>query len=240
MIWTIRFKAPASKKNNNHKKSIWNAKPNCRYWKKTTPLQFVRNKKQEQFALADLSEAQALVAAKIELVTTERALAEAERINHLAEMAAEQEAETKAIRTRSTAMTEQQVSADRSAALLEQAETEQKTGELLNDIKAKELATQTKNHHQLIAAENTMSEALIAMKNEQLRLQMLPTVMAEAVKPAQKFDSIKVHHISGLNENSEISTAPVNQTIDAIMKMAVQWPSLIKIGKELKESLQDD
>lgn len=200
-----------------------------------------QKQKEEQAALALLSEARAIVAAKEEFVATERAMAEAEREKRLAEIIAEQEAQASAIRTRISAEAEKQSAADRSAAQLELAKAEQQTRELLNEIKAKELATETEAHRQTILAENEMSDAVIAMKNEQLRLETMPKVLAEAVKPAEKIDSIKVHHVTGLTgEGSDNApSSPVNQTLDTLMSMAVQWPSLKKLGEELKKNLDE-
>lgn len=197
-----------------------------------------QKQKEEQASLALLSEARAIVAAKEEFVATERAVAEAEREKRLAEIVAEQEALASAIRTRISAEAEKQAASDRSAAQLELAKAEQQTRELLNEVKAKELATETDAKRQTIKAENEMSEALLAHKNEQLRLETLPKVLAEAVKPAEKIDSIKVHHVTGLGEGKDSAPAsPVNQTLDTIMSMAVQWPTLKKMGEELKSSL---
>ena len=61
----------------------------------------------------------------------------------------------------------------------------------------------------------------------------------QAVKPAEKIDSIRIHHVGGnLGANSggdggASAKPPVNQAIDSIMEMALQLPALNKIGEEL-------
>ena len=81
------------------------------------------------------------------------------------------------------------------------------------------------------------------MRVARTRLQALPQIVSEMVKPAEKIDSIKIHHVTGLGNNSTgengSSTAkgsdkPVDQhAIDSILDMAVQLPALKRIGQEL-------
>jgi flotillin len=68
------------------------------------------------------------------------------------------------------------------------------------------------------------------------------------VRPAEKIDSIKIHHITGgaLDRGGSggggepgSDRPPVNQALDSIMDMAVQLPALRKIGEELGVSLDD-
>ncbi len=94
----------------------------------------------------------------------------------------------------------------------------------------------------LIDAENKMDERIVAMKIELAKLDTLPKVVAEMVKPAEKIDSIKIYQISGLSQGatgqSGAGGAPaINQIVDSIMGMAVQLPALKKIGEELGMSL---
>lgn len=94
----------------------------------------------------------------------------------------------------------------------------------------------------LIDAENKMDDRIVAMKVDLAKLDALPKVVAEMVKPAEKIDSIKIHQISGLGQGaagqSGAGGAPaVNQVVDSIMGMAVQLPALKKIGEALGMSL---
>ena len=68
------------------------------------------------------------------------------------------------------------------------------------------------------------------------------------VRPAEKINSIKIHHItggaldrSGLSGGGERGgeKPPVNQALDSIMDMAVQLPALRKIGEDLGVSFED-
>ena len=78
------------------------------------------------------------------------------------------------------------------------------------------------------------------------KLEALPRVVAEMVKPAEKIDSIRIHHVGGLggaggagggSAGEGAGRAPVNQALDSIMSMAVQMPALKKLGEDLGMSL---
>ena len=79
------------------------------------------------------------------------------------------------------------------------------------------------------------------MELEKARLEAMPKILAEMVKPAEKITGISVNHISGLGGSSGESAAkpPVAQTIDSIMDMAVQMPALKKIGDAIGVNLED-
>ena len=50
----------------------------------------------------------------------------------------------------------------------------------------------------LVDADNAISEEIVAMKIQLARLQALPEIVAQMVKPAEKIESIKIHQVSGL------------------------------------------
>jgi uncharacterized membrane protein YqiK len=72
------------------------------------------------------------------------------------------------------------------------------------------------------------------MELEMARLQALPKILAEMVKPAEKITGISINQMSGLGrKGGEGSTSPINQTVDAIMDMAVSLPALKKLGESI-------
>ena len=81
------------------------------------------------------------------------------------------------------------------------------------------------------------------MKIALARLEKLPEVVAQMVKPAEKIDTIRIHQVSGLGAAGGAGGGaggdkpPVNQALDSIMGMAVQLPALKKIGEELGVSM---
>lgn len=76
-------------------------------------------------------------------------------------------------------------------------------------------------------------------------LTMGKVALSEMVKPAEKIDSIRVNHVSGLGTGSGEggSTAgsdagsPVNTAVKAIMDMAVGLPTLNKLGEQISAGL---
>ena len=101
------------------------------------------------------------------------------------------------------------------------------------------MLAQSEGERALIEAENARSEPLNRMKLEQYRLDKLPGIVAEMMKPAEKIESIRIHQITGLSgapgtANSDpASKPPVNQVMDSILGMALQLPALKSIGDSI-------
>ena len=138
---------------------------------------------------------------------------------------------------------------------VEQAKAETDAGVLLRRIRAESEAVRTKaeaerlrllaqseGERAVIDAENSQSDALIRMKLEQYRLDRLPEIVSQMMKPAEKIDSIRIHQINGFGGgapgvpavNSDGSQkAPINQVMDSILAMALQLPALRSIGDSI-------
>jgi len=103
------------------------------------------------------------------------------------------------------------------------------------------LLAQSEGERAVIDAENSRSEALIRMKLEQYRLDRLPEIVSQMMKPAEKIDSIRIHQISGLGGMPGAAAAngdagqktPINQVMDSILGMALQLPALRSIGDSI-------
>ena len=85
------------------------------------------------------------------------------------------------------------------------------------------------------------------MKLEKYRLDRIPEILTQMMKPVEKIDSIRIHQVSGFGAsqgggqgggaaaaggNSDGKT-PVNQVMDSIMGMALQLPALKSIGEQI-------
>ena len=74
---------------------------------------------------------------------------------------------------------------------------------------------------------------------ERYRLDKLPEIVAQMMKPAEKIDSIRIHQVSGLGAapgvagSESASRPPVNQVLDSILGMALQLPALKSIGESI-------
>ena len=73
------------------------------------------------------------------------------------------------------------------------------------------------------------------MELEKARLEAMPKIVSEMVKPAEKIKSINVNHVTGLGGTSGTGgpSTPVAAALDSIMDMAVQMPMLKKIGDQM-------
>ena len=116
---------------------------------------------------------------------------------------------------------------------------------------AEELIVKADGQKAFNEEENSLSESMIALRQDANRLKVLPKIVKQMVKLVEKIDSIKIHRISGgaLDRGSSGSAAGegaatgdklvVNQALDSIMDMAVQLPALKKLGEELGVSMED-
>jgi uncharacterized membrane protein YqiK len=135
---------------------------------------------------------------------------------------------------------------------VENAQAETAAQVLLRRVRAESEATNTKaeaerlrmlaqseGERALIEAENARSDTLVRMKLEQYRLDKLPAIVSEMMKPAEKIDSIRIHQVTGLGGASgsglggDANKPPVNQVMDSILGMALQLPALKSIGDSI-------
>ncbi|MFK7755077.1 MAG: flotillin family protein [Sedimentitalea sp.] len=177
---------------------------------------------------ADAARVDAVRAA--EAVETARAMAESERRSELTRISAEAEAKTAALRAAIAAESDKATAKDKAAARREEAEAD----------KAVKIA-QADAARARIEAENARSEALVAMELEMARLEAMPKIVGEMVKPAEKIKSINVNHVTGLGGSGSDTgpKSPVASAMDSIMEMAVQYPMLKKIGDQMGVSLDE-
>ena len=178
------------------------------------------------------TEAQAARADEIkaeEQVETARETAAAEREKALALIRAAEQSEVDDIRVRSEVGTLVSMAEAQARATLDRANAEKD-----------ELLARAEGTAALINAENTQSPALMGLKLDQARVQALPGIVEKMMKPAEKIDSIRINHITGLGPGSrdgEGATGgdgtPVNQVIDGMLQLALQLPAVKKLGEEV-------
>ena len=167
---------------------------------------------------------EAVVEAEEGLATT-RQLAEAERRRKLALMAAEQQAEADAARLRIGTEAEQAAAAARAEIGRMEAETDR--------VRAEAAAKGIAAH---VEAENGRSAEARASEIEKARLEAMPRIVEQMVKPAEKIRSINVNHVTGLGQGGGAAKgggSPVSHTLDAILEMAVTLPAMRKLGEQI-------
>jgi uncharacterized membrane protein YqiK len=194
-------------------------------------------------ASADLARAEAAKAT--EAVKTATEVAQADRVKQIALIEAQREAEREATKVRLMAAAQKDAAEDHAAANREEAQGDADAITIRAEAKKSDMLAEAEGRRAITDAENALSEALIEMKVALARLETMPKVLAEAVRPAEKIDSIRIHHVSGLNQGGSGGSgivdgggkAPINQALDSIMGMAVQMPALKKLGDELGLSM---
>jgi flotillin len=101
------------------------------------------------------------------------------------------------------------------------------------------MMAQSEGERALIDAENSRSAALIRLKLEQYRLDAMPEIIAQMMKPAEKIESIRIHQLSGFSGTPGAAgdggggKPPINQVMDSILGMALQLPALKSIGETI-------
>jgi uncharacterized membrane protein YqiK len=189
---------------------------------------------EESKAEAEADDARAAAVKSAESVVTARQLADTERKLEIAGLTARREAQSAGEKIRIAAEAQKASAADRAAVATTEA-----------DARSKAMLAEAAAQRALNEAENLQDDRIVNMKLEMARLEALPKIVAEMVKPAEKIDSIKIHQISGLGSNSQNMSGSsgdksvVNQALESILDMAVQLPALKKIGEELGISVED-
>lgn len=165
-------------------------------------------------AEADLARAEAIRSE--EAIATARQLAEAERAKAVALVAAGRNAEA--------------------------AKVDAEAATIRAEARKKEMLAEADGQKALAAAESAYSDQILAMKVDLARIEAMPKIVAEMVKPAEKIESIRIHQISGLNQGvsngAAVEKPAMAQALDSIMGMAVQLPALRAIGEEISRSLE--
>ena len=169
-----------------------------------------------------------------EAVATAKQVAEAERRKEIAVLAARQDGEIAGMRVRMQAAAEKDAAVDRAKARMEEARADADAMSVRAVARKSDRLAEAEGQRAIIDAENKIDRHIAAMRVDLARLEALPRVVAEMVKPAEKIESIRINHLSGFGGgHGGAGKPPLNQAIDSIMEMAVQMPALRKIGEEL-------
>jgi uncharacterized membrane protein YqiK len=104
------------------------------------------------------------------------------------------------------------------------------------------LTAESEGTKALIAAENSRSGELMRMQLEQYRLDRMPEILGQMLKPAEKIDSIRIHQVTGFGGTTVPGAGagedggarpPLTQVMDSILGMALQLPALKSIGDSI-------
>jgi uncharacterized membrane protein YqiK len=205
-------------------------------------IQVAAKSEEESRARAAADEARAEPVRAAEAVLTARQVAEAERVMVIALLEARKKAESDATRMQLLAAAERAAAADHGAARRETASSEADAQTTRAAARKAELLAEAEGQRALYDAENLLDQRIVGMRVDLARLEALPGILAEMVRPAAKIESIKIHQITGLEgrrfaDDSGGGQTPVNQALDSILGMALQYPALKTLGEEISESL---
>ncbi|MEO0567598.1 MAG: flotillin domain-containing protein [Pseudomonadota bacterium] len=203
-----------------------------------------KKSEEESHARASADTARAEATKAEEAVETARSVAMAERQKQIALIEAQREAERAATRIKVEATAEKDAAQDRAEAVREEAQAEADSLSIRAEAKKTDLLAEAEGRRAIVEAENAITEEIVNMKVALARLEKLPEIVAEMVKPAEKIDTIRIHQVSGLGQGVAGGAGggdkpPVNQALDSIMGMAVQLPALKKIGEDLGVSMDN-
>lgn len=178
----------------------------------------------ETKAAEEASRAKVLLAA--EAVQTDKENAVAERERTLALMRVEKEIAVEEARTRGEAAT-----------LVAKASAQARAVETAAAAEKTRMEAEAQGRSARIAAENEQSDAIIAMRIEERRLDRMPEIMSQMMKPVEKIDSIRIHQIGGAGIGSGASRdgfdGAFGAAMDQILGMAVRLPAMKQMGEEI-------
>jgi len=188
---------------------------------------------EEAHAEAEAIAATAAGAEAEEKVRTIREQAAADREKALALIRATEQAEVDDTRVRSEVASMLAMAEAEAKAMLDRAEAQ----------KAK-LIAEANGRAAVIDAENAQSIELMAMKLDEERIKTLPEVVERMLKPAEKIESIRINHITGMGYSGSDNggggdSGTVNQLVDGVLNMALQLPAVQKLGEEVGMNISD-
>jgi len=130
--------------------------------------------------------------------------------------------------------------ASEAAVLLRRAKAESEATCTRAEAERLRMLAESEGSRALISAENSLSEPVLRMKLEKYRLDRIPEIVSQMMKPVEKIDSIRIHQVSGFGATSGggagdagSGKAPVTQVMDSILGMALQLPALKSIGDQI-------
>ena len=186
---------------------------------------------EEAKAQAEAERARADVVLAQEHVQTERERAMADRSLELALKRVKEEGEVEAAKAETEA-----------GVVIKRAQADSQAVRSRAEAERARLLAESEGTKARIAAENTRTDGLMKLELERYRLERLPEIVSQMMKPAEKIESIRIHQVTGLGAlpgsaasggEGAANRPPVNQVMDSILGMALQLPALKSIGESI-------
>ena len=185
---------------------------------------------EEAKAQAEAERARADVVLAQEHVQTERERAMADRSREIAVKRVQEQGEVEALKAETEA-----------TVVIKRAQADSQAVRTRAEAERLRLLAESEGAKARIAAENTRSDSLTTLELERYRLDKLPEIVSQMMKPAEKIESIRIHQVSGIGATpgaagggaDGASRPVVNQVMDSILGMALQLPALKSIGDSI-------
>ncbi|MGY5450441.1 flotillin family protein [Agarivorans sp. MS3-6] len=155
-------------------------------------IAIAKKSEEESAAQANAAEAEKLMVQKSEAVTTARQVAEANRRKEIEVIDALKEAERDAVGITVQAEAEKKVAQDKSTAILIEAKAEADAKKLRAEADEKVYAVEAAGKQAMYDAENTLRDEQIELQKSLAILKILPELVANAVKPLENIEGIKI------------------------------------------------
>jgi uncharacterized membrane protein YqiK len=192
-------------------------------------IQLAAKHAEEAKAQAEAERARADMVLAQEYVQTERERAMADRSRELALKRVQEEGEVEAAKAETEA-----------AVVIKRAQADSHAVRSRAEAERARLMAESEGNKARIAAENSRTDGLMKLELERYRLDKLPEIVSQMMRPAEKIESIRIHQVTGLNaiggNGSGVDSGarpPVNQVMDSILGMALQLPALKSIGESI-------
>lgn len=157
-----------------------------------------------------------------ESVQTAKDIAAAERARKLAALKVAQENETDDAKVRSQVGT-----------IIAVAKAESEAVQLRSYAERDRLVAEASGRQAQVEAENKQSEAVLRARVEMHKIDKLPEIATQMMKPVEKIESIRINHIGGMGNAGGADGSQFGQALDSILGMSVQLPFMKKIGDEI-------
>lgn len=158
-----------------------------------------------------------------ENVQTAKDIAVAERSRKLTLMKVAQENEADDAKVKSKVGT-----------IISMAKAESEAVQLRSGAERERLVAEANGRAAQVQAENAQSEAVLRARVEMHKIDKLPEIATQMMKPVEKIESIRINHIGGLGGGGQGGDgSQFGHALDSILGMSVQLPFMKKIGDEI-------
>lgn len=193
----------------------------------TNEIKLARARANEAKAKAEEEEARAQVILAAEHVQAQKERAITEREREIARLKQARDIELEDARVESEVST-----------LLAKAQAEASAKTANANAERAAMEAEAAGRTALNSAENTLSDAVIRMRLEERKLDRMPEIMTQMMKPVEKIDSIRINQIGGMGAagaDGQVGgvDGAFGAAMDQILGMAVRLPAMKQMGEEI-------